>query len=74
VLATGHVQRALAMHRALASGNWVTFLRAAAAAPYLQACLAHMYFPRVHARALVVLARTVSSARPDTRLGTNASV
>ncbi|KAK9845825.1 hypothetical protein WJX81_003544 [Elliptochloris bilobata] len=58
VLASADVQRVLGLQRLLGSGTWVGFLRAATAAPYLQACLAHMYFPRVHARALCVLART----------------
>ena len=52
LLGSAEVQRVLELQRLLASGDWVGFLRAAAAAPYLQACLAHMYFARVHARAL----------------------
>jgi hypothetical protein len=68
VLAAPEVQRALGLRRLLDGGEWVGFLRAAASAPYLQACLAHMYFSRCHARALAVLART-SGARPGARRG-----
>lgn len=63
LLGSAEVQRVLGLQRLLASGDWVGFLRGAAAAPYLQACLAHMYFVRVHARALYVLARA-SGAGP----------
>ena len=62
VLGSAEVQRVLGLQRRLAAGDWVGFLRRAAAAPYLQACLAHMYFPRAHARALYVLARASGAA------------
>jgi hypothetical protein len=54
----GEVQRVLAMQRALDSGAWVAFFRLATHAPYLQGCLAHMYFRSVRAKALTVLAST----------------
>ncbi len=57
-LASAEVQRVLAMQQAIESGAWVTFLRMATDAPYLQGCLAHMYFPSVRARALAVLGST----------------
>jgi hypothetical protein len=63
VLRDAEVQRVLAMQQAIESGEWVTFFRLATEAPYLQACLAHMYFPNVRARALGVLAST--GARPS---------
>lgn len=62
VLMHGEVQRVLAMQRALDSGTWVAFFRLATRAPYLQGCLAHMYFRGVRAKALSVLAST--GARP----------
>lgn len=58
VLAHAEVQRVLTMQQAIESGAWVTFLRLATQAPYLQGCLAHMYFPSVRGRALTVLAST----------------
>lgn len=58
VLLHGEVQRVLAMQRALDSGAWVAFFRLATHAPYLQGCLAHMYFRGVRAKALTVLAST----------------
>lgn len=60
----GEVQRVLAMQQALGSGAWVAFLGAATHAPYLQGCLAHMYFPGVRARALSVLASTGARSQP----------
>lgn len=58
VLKEAEVQRVLAMQQAIESGAWVIFLRLATEAPYLQGCLAHMYFPSVRARGLIVLAST----------------
>lgn len=58
VLMHREVQRVLAMQRALDSGTWVAFFRLATRAPYLQGCLAHMYFRGVRAKALTVLAST----------------
>jgi hypothetical protein len=52
VLLSKEVQRVMAMQQALTLGNWRVFLRLGMDAPYLQGCLAHMYFPGVRARAL----------------------
>ena len=54
-LASAPVQRALGFARALAAGDWAGFFARLAAAPYLDACLAHMYVRHVRARALTAL-------------------
>ena len=56
VLASEPVGRALRFARALSSGDWAGFFAELRAAPYLDACLAHMFVRGVRARALTTLA------------------
>ena len=64
VLESEDVQRVVSMHQALESGNWSAFLKQATSAPYLQGCLAHMYFQGVRATALNVMAAAGEHALP----------
>ena len=59
----GHpeVVRVLAMRESLAGGEWLRFLRQAMEAPLHVACLVHMYFRPLRARALNVLAASGAS-------------
>ena len=59
VLASAPVQRALRIARAVAAGDWAAYFRELAAAPYLTACLAHVYARHVRAAALETLAAAV---------------
>jgi len=61
------IQWVLRLRDAFASGNFVRFFLLVREAPYLPACLAHIYFPFVRARALQTLSEILSpsaSARP----------
>ena len=55
ILGSGECQQVVSMQQALESGNWSAFLKLATSAPYLQGCLAHMYYQGVRARALNVI-------------------
>ena len=55
VLGSQECQQVVSMQQALESGNWSAFLKLATSAPYLQGCLAHMYYQGVRARALNVI-------------------
>ena len=55
ILGSQECQQVVSMQQALESGNWSAFLKLATSAPYLQGCLAHMYYQGVRARALNVI-------------------
>ena len=55
ILGSQECQQVVWMQQALESGNWSAFLKLATRAPYLQGCLAHMYYQGVRARALNVI-------------------
>lgn len=60
------VQWVMRLRAAFAAGNFVRFFLLVREAPYLPACMAHIYFPGVRARALRTLSETLSpsAARP----------
>ena len=59
VLASAPVQTALRIARAVAGGDWASYFRELKSAPYLTACLAHVYARHVRAAALETLAAAV---------------
>eukprot|EP00884_Botryococcus_braunii_P010413 jgi/Botrbrau1/19373/Bobra.0338s0007.1 len=59
-----NIKRALALHEALRSNNFVRFFRLAAEAPYLQSCLAHVHFPKARATALRMLSSACNQGVP----------
>ncbi|KAK9796708.1 hypothetical protein WJX73_007053 [Symbiochloris irregularis] len=62
ILTSGQVQRVVALHRALHSGNWLRFFTLVAALPYLPACLCHAFFIPMQQHALSALIASGSKA------------
>ena len=60
VLASEQVQRIVALHRALHSGDWRHFFLVVATLPYLPSCLCHAFFDEVRKHAInsIVAAET----------------
>ncbi|KAK2080479.1 hypothetical protein QBZ16_000332 [Prototheca wickerhamii] len=66
VKSSAPVRWVLKLQQAFAANDWIKFFALVDAAPYLLACLAHIYFNQVRGRALVALSETLtpSAARP----------
>ena len=58
------IQWVLQLRSAFAFGNFAKFFALIKQAPYLLACLSHIYFPQMRAKCLKIMSETVAPGRP----------